>query len=76
MEPPLLFNSCWGWSIDIQIRVEWAHHYHHYELIGNGFSLKESASEEVLVDFRCDWSKIIENHLDILHIFLNYFKKH
>ena len=25
--------------------------------------------EEVLVDFKCDWSRIIENHLDILHLF-------
>mgnify|MGYP005753662679 CR=1 FL=1 len=40
-----------------------------YELISNGFSVKDSVSEEVLVDFKCDWSRIIENHLDILHIF-------
>ena len=25
--------------------------------------------EEVIVDFKCDWTRIIENHLDILHIF-------
>ena len=40
-----------------------------YELINNGFLKGEYASEEVLVDFKCDWSRIIENHLDILHIF-------
>ena len=40
-----------------------------YELINNGFSFEDSVSEEVLVDFKCDWSRIIENHLDILHIF-------
>ncbi len=40
-----------------------------YELINNGFSIEEFVSEEVLVDFKCDWSRIIENHLDILHIF-------
>ena len=40
-----------------------------YELISNGFSIDEYVSEEVLVDFKCDWSRIIENHLDILHIF-------
>ena len=40
-----------------------------YELSRNGFFPKEYAFEEVLVDFRCDWSRIIENHLDILHIF-------
>ena len=40
-----------------------------YELTANGFSVKDSVSEEVLVDFKCDWSRIIENHLDILHIF-------
>ena len=40
-----------------------------YELIINGFSAKDYVFEEVLVDFRCDWSRIIENHLDILHIF-------
>ena len=40
-----------------------------YELINNGFTPKDYVSEEVLVDFKCDWSRIIENHLDILHIF-------
>ena len=40
-----------------------------YELENNGFSIKDCVSEEVLVDFKCDWSRIIENHLDILHIF-------
>ena len=40
-----------------------------YELIKNGFSCDDAVSEEVLVDFKCDWSRIIENHLDILHIF-------
>ena len=42
---------------------------YNYDLNANGFSLNEYVSEEVLVDFRCDWSRIIENHLDILHIF-------
>ena len=40
-----------------------------YELIDNGFVVEDYVSEEVLVDFKCDWSRIIENHLDILHIF-------
>ncbi len=40
-----------------------------YELANNGFRIADSVSEEVLVDFKCDWSRIIENHLDILHIF-------
>ena len=40
-----------------------------YELSNFGFPLEEFVSEEVLVDFKCDWSRIIENHLDILHIF-------
>ena len=35
----------------------------------NGFSLSEYVYEEALLDFKCDWSRIIENHLDILHIF-------
>ena len=34
-----------------------------------GFKISEYAYEEVTVDFKCDWSRIIENHLDILHIF-------
>ena len=40
-----------------------------HELSNNGFKISEYACEEVLVDFKCDWSRIIENHLDILHIF-------
>ncbi len=40
-----------------------------YELKNNGFLSENYVSEEVLVDFKCDWSRIIENHLDILHIF-------
>ena len=40
-----------------------------YYLSDNGFSDKDYVSEEVLVDFKCDWSRIIENHLDILHLF-------
>ena len=40
-----------------------------YELSDSGFSHEDYVSEEVLVDFKCDWSRIIENHLDILHIF-------
>lgn len=34
-----------------------------------GFDLKDYEYEEVFIDFKCDWSRIIENHLDILHIF-------
>jgi len=34
-----------------------------------GFDLADSKFEEVFIDFKCDWSRIIENHLDILHIF-------
>ncbi len=34
-----------------------------------GFNSKSCAYEEVYVDFKCDWTRIIENHLDILHIF-------
>jgi len=40
-----------------------------YELINNGFPEEDYVFEEVLIDFKCDWSRIIENHLDILHIF-------
>ena len=40
-----------------------------HKLIDNGFNIKDYVSEEALVDFKCDWSRIIENHLDILHIF-------
>ena len=43
-----------------------------YELSENGFLHKDYVSEEVIVDFKCDWSRIIENHLDILHICLLY----
>ncbi len=34
-----------------------------------GFKPEEYSFEEVCVDFKCDWARIIENHLDILHIF-------
>tara|TARA_Y100001968_G_scaffold302417_1_gene315732 strand:+ start:192 stop:1550 length:1359 start_codon:yes stop_codon:yes gene_type:complete len=34
-----------------------------------GFDTSEYAYEEVCVDFKCDWARIVENHLDILHIF-------
>ena len=40
-----------------------------YDLTDNGFSEKDYVFEEALVDFKCDWSRIIENHLDILHLF-------
>jgi len=40
-----------------------------HELSDNGFSNEAFVYEEVLVDFKCDWSRIIENHLDILHLF-------
>ncbi len=34
-----------------------------------GFKTSEYEFEEVTVDFKADWARIIENHLDILHIF-------
>ena len=34
-----------------------------------GFPSLEYEYEEVYVDFKADWARIIENHLDILHIF-------
>ncbi|MFL0735325.1 MAG: Rieske 2Fe-2S domain-containing protein [Prochlorococcus sp.] len=34
-----------------------------------GFKLEEKEYEQAFIDFKCDWSRIIENHLDILHIF-------
>ncbi len=34
-----------------------------------GFNTPEYKYEEVTVDFKADWARIIENHLDILHIF-------
>ncbi len=34
-----------------------------------GFQSAKYKFEEVCVDFKCDWARIIENHLDILHIF-------
>ncbi len=34
-----------------------------------GFKTKDYSYEEVYVDFKSDWARIIENHLDILHIF-------
>ena len=34
-----------------------------------GFDITQYEHEEVTVDFKCDWARIIENHLDILHIF-------
>ena len=40
-----------------------------HKLIKHGFDTDKYVYEEVLVDFKCDWSRIIENHLDILHIF-------
>jgi len=40
-----------------------------YDLTDNGFSEKDYVFEEALVDFKCDWSRIIENHLDNLHLF-------
>ena len=40
-----------------------------HELSKHGFKIDEYVSEEVQVDFKCDWARIIENHLDILHIF-------
>ena len=40
-----------------------------HELSKHGFKIDDYVSEQVLVDFKCDWARIIENHLDILHIF-------
>ncbi len=34
-----------------------------------GFKTEEYKFEEVIVDFKCDWARIVENHLDILHLF-------
>ncbi len=34
-----------------------------------GFPSLEYQYEEVFVDFKADWARIIENHLDILHVF-------
>ena len=34
-----------------------------------GFQCSRYAYEEALLDFKCDWDRIIENHLDVLHIF-------
>ncbi len=34
-----------------------------------GYKIPEYEFEEVTVDFKADWARIIENHLDILHIF-------
>ncbi len=34
-----------------------------------GFDIASYEYEEVVVDFKCDWARIIENHLDILHLF-------
>ena len=34
-----------------------------------GFKTSDYAYEEVCVDFKCDWARIVENHMDILHIF-------
>ena len=34
-----------------------------------GLNTDEYAYEEVCVDFKCDWARIVENHMDILHIF-------
>jgi len=35
----------------------------------HGFESSEFKYEEVFVDFKADWAKIIENHMDILHVF-------
>ena len=42
---------------------------HNHLLNNHGFNINDFSYEQVLVDFKCDWSRIIENHLDILHIF-------
>ena len=34
-----------------------------------GFKSSEYEYEEVYVDFKADWARIIENHMDILHVF-------
>jgi len=43
--------------------------FNNHELSKHGFKANEYVFEEVIVDFKCDWARIIENHLDILHIF-------
>ena len=35
----------------------------------HGFDPSEYEYEEVFVDFKADWARIIENHMDILHVF-------
>jgi len=46
-----------------------------YELSNNGFSHKDNVFEEVLVDFKCDWSRIIENHLRFSsHLYLGLYR--
>ncbi|KGG15208.1 MULTISPECIES: Rieske 2Fe-2S domain-containing protein [unclassified Prochlorococcus] len=34
-----------------------------------GFDINDYSYEEVVVDFKCEWARILENHLDILHLF-------
>ena len=38
-------------------------------LESHGFNHSDYRYEEALLDFKCDWSRIVENHLDVLHIF-------
>jgi len=35
----------------------------------HGLRFSDYVYEEALLDFKCDWDRIVENHLDILHIF-------
>ena len=55
-------------SVDIE-NIEDSKPFKKYELSNNGFEIDKYVFEEVMVDFKCDWTRIIENHLDILHIF-------
>ena len=39
-----------------------------------GFNYLDDVYEEAFLDFKCDWDRIVENHLDILHIFWMHWK--
>jgi len=43
-------------------------------LDSHGFNYLDDVYEEALLDFKCDWDRIVENHLDILHIFWMHWK--
>ena len=43
-------------------------------LDSHGLNYLDDAYEEAFLDFKCDWDRIVENHLDILHIFWMHWK--